>query len=190
MIQSDDTSHLLLAARDGDRAAFDLLYERVYAELRQLARYRLGRHRPGETLNTTGLVHEAYLRLVDQTGVRPGDRSHFMALASQAMRYIVVDYARAKGMQKRGGGQEEVPFDKVQVAAEAPASLDLLALDDALERLRERSDRQGRLVEYRFFGGLTFEEIAEVMELSVRTVKREWTKARTWLHAYMEAGSA
>jgi RNA polymerase sigma factor (TIGR02999 family) len=187
---TSETTRLLVAARDGDREAFDLLYERVYAELRQIAHQRLGRHRPGETLNTTALVHEAYLRLVDQGSGRPGDRAHFMALASQAMRFILVDHARAKSVQKRGGGKEEVPLDRIQVADRTPGAADLLALAQALERLHERSDRQGRLVEYRFFGGLSYEEISEVMGLSVRTVKREWTKARTWLHAYMEAETA
>jgi RNA polymerase sigma factor (TIGR02999 family) len=189
MIPSE-TTRLLLAARDGDREAFDRLYERVYAELHQIAHQRLSRHRPGQTLNTTALVHEAYLRLVDQTGSRPGDRVHFMALASRAMRFILVDYARARAVQKRGGGQEELPLDRIQVADHQPGAADLVVLDQALERLRERSDRQGQLVEYRFFGGLSYEEISQVMGLSVRTVKREWTKARTWLHAYMEAGTA
>jgi RNA polymerase sigma factor (TIGR02999 family) len=186
MSGSQDTTHLLLAAREGDRDAFDLLYQRLYGELRQIARQRLRRNRPGETLNTTALVHEAYLRLVDQESGRPGDRAHFMALASRAMRFILVDHVRSGRKQKRGGGQEVLPLDEVRVGAEVHRADELLALDRALESLSERSARQGQLVEYRFFGGLTYEEIAEVMGLSVRTVKREWTKARTWLHAFME----
>lgn len=190
MSGSPDTTHLLLAARAGDRAAFDLLYDRLYGELQQIARQRLRRNRPGETLNTTALVHEAYLRLVDQEAGRPGDRAHFMALASRAMRFILVDHARSSRRQKRGDGQEVLPLHQVQVDGGGPRADDLLALDRALERLAEMSERQGRLVEYRFFGGLTYEEIAEVLGLSVRTVKREWEKARTWLHAYMEPEGA
>jgi RNA polymerase sigma factor (TIGR02999 family) len=186
MGSNHDTSRLLVAARDGDREAFDRLYERVYAQLRQIAHQRLRRHRPGETLNTTALVHEAYLRLVDQAGAGAADRAHFLALASRAMRFILVDHARARSVRKRGGGQDDLPLDQVQVAADEPVG-DLLTLDDALERLRGFSDRQGQLVEYRFFGGMNYEEIAEVMGVSVRTVKRDWTRARTWLYAYMRA---
>jgi RNA polymerase sigma factor (TIGR02999 family) len=186
MASDRDTSRLLDAVRGGDREAFDLLYSRVYAELREIAHHRLRKHRPGDTLNTTALVHEAYLRLADRPGAGAGDRAHFLALASRAMRYILVDYARARSVQKRGGGVDDIPLDQVQVAADRPAG-DLVALNDALERLGRFSDRQCRLVEYRFFGGLSHEEIAEVMDVSVSTVKREWTKARTWLYTYMQA---
>jgi RNA polymerase sigma factor (TIGR02999 family) len=186
MAADPETSRLLDAVRSGDREAFDLLYARVYAELREIAHQRLRKHRPGETLNTTALVHEAYLRLAHQAGAGAGDRSHFLALASRAMRFVLVDYARARSVQKRGGGVEDVPLDDVQVAADRPVP-DLLALNDALDRLGRFSDRQCRLVEYRFFGGLSHEEIAQVMDMSVSTVKREWTKARTWLYSYMEA---
>jgi RNA polymerase sigma factor (TIGR02999 family) len=184
-----ETTRLLAAARSGDREAFDLLFERVYAELREIARQRLRRQRPGDTLNTTALVHEAYLRLVDQAGAGASDRAHFLALASRAMRFILVDHARAQQAQKRGGGQQDIPLDEVQVAANRPAA-DLLALDDALERLRRFSDRQCQLVEYRFFGGMSYDEIAEVMGVSLRTVKRDWAKARTWLFTYMQASPA
>jgi RNA polymerase sigma factor (TIGR02999 family) len=189
MTPADETTRLLIAARSGDREAFDLLYSRVYAELRQIAHQRLRRHRPGDTLNTTALVHEAYLRLVDQAGAGAGDRAHFLALASRAMRFILVDHARARQVQKRGGGQDDIPLDQVQVAGEHPVP-DLLALDDAMKRLRRVSDRQCQLVEYRFFGGLNYDEIAVVMGVSVRTVKRDWTKARTWLFTYMQASPA
>lgn len=189
MAPDHDTSRLLVAARGGDRDAFDLLYSRVYAELRQIAHVRLRRHQPNQTLNTTALVHEAYLKLVDHAGASVADRAHFLALASRAMRFVLVDHARARRMQKRGGGQADVPLDRIQVAADEPVA-DLLALDQALDRLHRVSDRQGRLVEYRFFGGLEYEEIAEVMGLSVRTVKRDWVKARTWLYTYMQATPA
>jgi RNA polymerase sigma factor (TIGR02999 family) len=189
MAADHDTSRLLGAARDGDREAFDLLYSRVYAELREIARLRLRRHRPGDTLNTTALVHEAYIKLAGPAGAGASDRAHFLALASRAMRFILVDYARARAMQKRGGGRDDVPLDQVQVAAEQPVP-DLIALDDAMERLRLVSDRLCQLVEYRFFGGLSYDEIAEVTGQSVRTVKRDWTKARTWLYTYMQATPA
>lgn len=187
MTADQDTTRLLLAARDGDREAFDRLYARVYDELRRIARQRLRRHRSGETLDTTALVHEAYLKLVGNASAT--DRAHFLALASRAMRFILVDHARARAVQKRGGGKAAIPLHDVQVAADQPAP-DLLALDDALERLHRVSDRQGRLVEYRFFGGLSYDEIAEVMGVSVRTVKRDWTRARTWLYTYMHATPA
>jgi RNA polymerase sigma factor (TIGR02999 family) len=180
-----DTTQLLLAARGGDRAAFDALFSRVYDELSRIAHQRLSRFRPGETLNTTGLVHEAYLKLVDPERAGAKDRAHFLALASRAMRFIVVDRARAQRVQKRGGGVADLPLEEGHIAVEPPV-IDLLALDQALEQLRERSERQCQLVEYRFFGGLTYEEIAEVTGLSVITVKRDWVRARAWLYTYLQ----
>lgn len=187
MTALDRTTGLLSAARRGDRDAFDREYAGVYEQLRQIARHRLRQNRPGETLNTTSLVHEAYLRLAGPEPVRPEDRAHFLALASRAMRFVLVDHARAQGVQKRGGGQPDLSLDQIQVAGNEPwtVNLDLLALDQALERLRGFSERQAQLVEYRFFGGLTFEEIAEVMGVSIPTAKRDWTRARTWLYACM-----
>jgi RNA polymerase sigma factor (TIGR02999 family) len=188
MTAQPDTTQLLLHARAGDRDAFDRLYSHVYDELRRVAHQRLRAHRPGETLNTTALVHEAYLRLVDQSRAEWRDRAHFLALASRAMRFIVVDHARARGAQKRGGYSADVPLHAVQVAAEERAA-DLLALDDALEQLASTSERLGRVVEYRVFGGLTFEEIAEVTGLSVPTVRRDWTRARVWLYRSMQSAA-
>jgi RNA polymerase sigma factor (TIGR02999 family) len=188
MPATDETSRLPRADGVADRMAFDRLYARVYTELREIAHHRLSRYRPGETLSTTALVHEAYLRLADGSAASAHGRAHFLAVASRAMRFILVDHARARGRQKRGGGDTPVPLDQVQVAADEPVP-DLIALDDAMERLRRFSDRQCQLVEYRFFGGLTYEEIAEVMDVSVRTVKRDWTKARTWLFTYMGASA-
>lgn len=178
-----DTTALLLAGRSGDRDAFDRLFVQVYDELRRIAHARLREARP-ETLSTTGLVHELYLRLVDQSRVSWSDRAHFLALASRAMRCILVDHARASSAEKRGGGRAPVTLtDSASVGTEAGA--DLLALDEALEKLTSRSERLGKLVEYRFFGGLSYEEIAEVTSLSVPTVKRDWSRARTWLHRWM-----
>jgi RNA polymerase sigma factor (TIGR02999 family) len=185
MTAPPDTTQLLLDARAGDRAAFDRLFAHVYDELRQIAHQRLLRYRPGETLDTTALVHEAYLKLVDQSRSEWRDRAHFFALASRAMRFVLVDYARARTAQKRGGRRRDVPLDAVQVAADDRAA-DLLALTDALERLSGVHPRLGEIVEYRFFGGLTFDEIAEVTGMSVPTARRDWTRARAWLHRWMQ----
>lgn len=183
-------TRLLLAARGGSRDAFDEMFPLVYDKLRRIARRRLAKHRPGHTLDTTALVHEAYLKLVDQTQVQWQDRAHFFALASRAMRHILIDYARRRTARKRGGRQENVPLDDVQIAAEGHAAderaADLLTLNQALEALDKLSRRQSRLVEYRFFGGLTYEEIAEVTGRSVATVKRDWRRARTWLYHAMQ----
>jgi RNA polymerase sigma factor (TIGR02999 family) len=187
MSATPDTTQLLVAARTGDRAAFDQLFLRVHAALREIAHHRLRRHRPGETLDTTALVHEAYLKLVSQNRAQLQDRSHFLALASRAMRFVLVDYARAQTTVKRGGGQFDVPLDTIQIAADARA-VDLLDLDAALEGLAAVSARLADTVELRFFGGLTFEEIAEARGLSVPTVKRDWARARAWLYQAMQDG--
>jgi RNA polymerase sigma factor (TIGR02999 family) len=181
-----DTTQLLIAARTGDRASFDLLFARLYDELRAIAERRLRQYRPGATLDTTGLVHEAYVKLVDPAIAMANDRAHFFALASRAMRFVLIDRARAQQAQKRGGGGMAVSLGDVAAPADE-RSADLLELDRALEALRTRSERHGQLVEYRFFGGLTYHEIAEVTGLSVRTVKRDWVRARTWLYTYLQA---
>jgi RNA polymerase sigma factor (TIGR02999 family) len=189
MVENHDTTQLLVAARRGDRHSFDLLFSRVYDDLRRIAHHRLQGHRPGETLNTTALVHEAYVRLVDRSSIAWQDRAHFLAVASRAMRFIIINYAEARAARKRGGGVTPVPLDAVQVAADEQA-LDLLALHEALEELDRYNDRLGRLIEYRFFGGLTYDEIAEVTGCSVPTVKRDWTRARGWLHRFMQTVDA
>ena len=189
MADQIDTTQLLRDARDGDREAFDRLFGHVYEELRRIAHHRLRRHRRGETLSTTALVHEAYLRLVDQNGAEARDRPHFFALASRAMRFILVDYARARLAKKRGGGAADVPLEAVQIAADERAA-DVLSLHDALEELAGRNERLSRMVEYRFFGGLSYEEIAEVVGCSVPTVKRDWGRARAWLYHSMRAAEA
>ncbi|HLV26019.1 MAG TPA: ECF-type sigma factor [Gemmatimonadales bacterium] len=182
------TAQLLSSARAGNREAFDRLFEQVYEELRGIAHQRRLRHDPSEALNTTGLVHEAYLRLVKHERLQANDRAHFLALASRAMRFILVDEARARRMQKRGGGAEVVSLHSARVAADE-ASMDLVTLDDALVRLGQLDERLHALVEYRFFGGLSYEEIAELTGMSLRTVKRDWTRARTWLYTFMEGES-
>lgn len=182
---TEDATRLLLASGSGDEGALDRLFPRVYDELKVIARQRLARHGRGYTLDTTALVHESYLKLVDQTRVEPRDRAHFFALASRAMRFILIDHARARTADKRGGRAEPVPLDDVQVAVEGQA-VDLLDLNDALERLAERDDRLAEVVDCRFFGGLTYDEIAEVTGRSVPTVKRDWRRARAWLYREMQ----
>lgn len=183
---SQDTTTLLQAVRAGDRDAFDSLFALAYDELRRAAHQRLSRNRPGETLNTTVLVHEAYVRLVDGARAEPVDRAHFLALASRAMRFVLIDHVRSGAAEKRGGGLVNVSFDDVQIAAPSSGS-DLLALNEALEKLSEYSPRLGQVVEYRFFGGLTYEEIAAATGASVPTVKRDWVRARAWLFDAMQA---
>lgn len=187
----DSATLLLQQGSQGNRAALDDLYPVVYEELRRIAHDRLIKHRPVQTLNTTALVHEAYLRLIDQTAVQWNDKAHFFALASRAMRFILIDYARERTAQKRGGAQQDVPLSAIQLqdkdtrAADERAA-DLLTLDEALNRLAAANERLGTLVEYKFFGGLTYPEIAEVTGWSVPTIKRDWRRARTWLYRLMQ----
>ncbi len=181
---------LLQQGSQGNRTALDDLYPAVYNELRRIAHDRLKKHRPGQTLNTTALVHEAYIRLIDQTKVRWNDQAHFFALASRAMRFILIDYARARTAEKRGGAQRDVSLvsihlnDKTRAADERAA--DLLTLNQALNELTVANERLGQLVEYKFFGGLTYPEIAEVTGWSVPTIKRDWRRARAWLYRLMQ----
>lgn len=179
-------TRLLNQVSKGSPEALDQLYPFVYDELRHIAHQRLLRNRPGQTLNTTALVHEAYIKLVDQAQDGWNNRAHFFALASRAMRFILIDYARKRTAQKRGGLQHDVPLSAVQIAVDERTT-DLLTLNDALDKLHTYSERLARLVEYRFFGGLTYQEIAEVTELSVPTVKRDWQRARAWLYQAMKA---
>jgi RNA polymerase sigma factor (TIGR02999 family) len=167
--------------------SLDSIFSLVYAELRQIAHFRLRSMGRGETLNTTALVHEAYLKLAEHSGPAWIDRAHFCALASRAMRFVLVDYARARSAQKRGGSDAKVTLDRFEVAADERA-VELLALEETLERLAERDPRLAQLIEYRFFGGLSYEEIADVTGMSVPTVKRDWRRARSWLYVEMSKG--
>lgn len=172
---------LLAALRQGDRAALERLVPLVYEELRLAAHRQLGRLRPGDTLDTTALVHEAYLKLAGAEAVEFADRRHFLAVAATAMRQIIVDYARRARAGKRGGGAVPVSLERAAVAGgELPEQF--LALDEALTRLAALSPRPAQVVELRFYGGLSVEEAAEVLGTSPRTVKREWQKARAWLY--------
>lgn len=174
---------LLLAWRDGDRSAFDRLFPLVYDAMRRIAHRQLGREQSGHTLDTTGLVHEGYLKLVDQTRAQWEDRAHFFAVAARAMRRILIDHARRHRAAKRDG--EQVSLDGVTLLADERAAM-LVALDDALTELGDIDERLGRVVECRFFGGLTEEETAHALGVTARTVRRDWVKAKGWLHQALE----
>jgi len=162
------------------------LFPLVYEELHRVAHHAIRRESPGHTLGTTGLVHEAYLRLVDQTRVEWRNRSHFYAVAAQAMRRIMVDYARRHRRVKRGGGRRPLTLDESTISLDI-RSENLIALDEALTRLAALNPRLSRVVECRFFAGFTEEEIAEATGVTVRTVKRDWVKARGWLYQELSA---
>jgi RNA polymerase sigma factor (TIGR02999 family) len=176
----EQATRLLVDWTNGTRAAAADLMPLVYDELRLLARSYLRRETPGHTLQATSLVHEAYLRLVDQGTVTARTRSHFFSLAAQVMRRILVDHARRARAEKRGGEWARLEFDEGLLASNA-RSVDLVALDDALRDLAELNPEHSQIVELRFFGGMTNEEVAEVLDVSERTVKRGWRTARVWL---------
>lgn len=178
-----EVSQLLIKWGSGDQEALDQLMPLIYGELRRLARSYLRRERPGHTFQTTDLVHEAYLKLIDQEHPRWQNRAHFFAISAQLMRRILVDYARAHQAEKRGGDQLKLPLDEVEEAADLCGrnNADLIALDEALNKLSALDPQQGRVVELRIFGGLTVEDTAKVLNISPRTVKREWSMARAWL---------
>jgi RNA polymerase sigma factor (TIGR02999 family) len=183
---SGQITRLLASVREGDRHAIDLVFNLVYAELHTAARRQLAKARPGQTLNTTMLVHEAYLKLVDSAQVQWADRSHFFAVASKAMRQIIIDYARWASRKKRGGGVHKISLDGIDVADEERAG-ELVALDGALTKLESFSAPLARLVELRFFGGLTVEQTADALRLPPHQIKREWRKARAFLfHAIQD----
>jgi RNA polymerase sigma-70 factor, ECF subfamily len=183
-----EVTRLLIAWNEGDRAAVERLMPLVYAELRRIAERQFRRERAGHTLQPTAVVHEAYFRLVDQTRVTWKNRGHFFAIAAQAMRRILIDHARAREAEKRGGKEIQVSLDVGIASPEPVDDVDLLALDEALVRLKTLDDAQARIVELRFFGGLSIEETAEAMETSPSSVKREFRSARAWL--FRELGRA
>ncbi len=173
-------TQLLVAWGDGDAAALDQLMPLVYEELHRLAHQYMSRERPGHTLQTSALLNEAYLRLVDQKNIHWQDRAHFFGIAARLMRQVLVDYARKRGYAKRGGDAHRVPLDEALIVSEERAA-DVVALDDALKSLAEIDPRQSQIVELRFFGGLSIEETAEVLAVSPGTVMRDWTLAKAWL---------
>jgi len=177
---SQSITQLLVEWRDGDHTALDRLIPLVHQELRRLAHHYLKQERHEHTLQTTALVNEAYLKLVDHKGMQWQNRAHFFAVAAQAMRRILVDHARTRDALKRGGGLVMTNLDEAAALVDTQAA-DLLALNDALDQLAHLDARKSRIIELRYFGGMTFEETAEVIGLSPTTVNREWKSAKTWL---------
>lgn len=174
-------TQLLIGYSKGDRSALDEMLPLVYNELKRLASYYLNREREGHTLQTTALVHEAYLRLVDQQQVNWKNRSQFLGIAAEMMRRILVNHARDRAVQKRGGDAKRVSLSIVGESGNQP-DIDLIALDQALNQLSELDARKARIVELKFFGGMTTEETAEVLGISTATVEREWNHSRAWLY--------
>jgi RNA polymerase sigma factor (TIGR02999 family) len=181
MTNPEQVTDLLQAAREGDRAALDRVFSIVYEQLRGLAHSQRRRWQGDYTLDTTALVHEAYLKLVDQSSASFKDRGHFMAVAAKAMRHILVNYAERRRAAKRGGSAQHVPIDEFNPVSEEAAE-EVLALHDALDRLAALNERQANVVEARFFAGLPIEEAAEALAISPATVKRDWNLASAWLH--------
>ena len=181
-------TELLRAWSDGDQQALAQLMPLVEAELRRLARVYMSRERRGHTLQPTALVNEAFLRLADARGLRWQDRAHFLGISARLMRRVLVDHARAHGYRKRGGGAQRVTLNEALLAS-PESSLDILALDRALEALAAVDERKSRVVELRFFGGLSVEETAEVLHLSNDTIKRDWRLAKLWLLRELEGGA-
>lgn len=179
-MQRGDITALLARHQAGDRGAYDELVSLVYEELRRIARGQLARGWPSNTVSPTALVHEAYVQLIDETGIDWQGRSHFFAICARAMRRTLVDRARHHGAQKRSGNQHPVSLDDVEVGVEPHAEL-IIAVDEAMMSLEQFNERLARVVECRYFAGLTEEETAQVLDMSVRTVQRDWTRARAWL---------
>lgn len=185
---ANDITQLLLAWGDGDKMALERLMPLVYDELRRIAAKYMRGQRAGHTLQTTALVNEAYLRLIDSSRVNWQNRTHFFAISAQLMRRVLVDFARAKNSLKRGGERIQITLDERIEAVSGERETDLVALDEALQALAEMNERQAQIVELRYFGGLTEEEIAETLNISTRTVRRDWSVARAWLFRRMNSG--
>lgn len=185
-----DVTRLLKDWSNGDTSALEALMPLVYDELHRLASRYLSRERPDHTLQSTALVHEAYLRLISQRDVHWQNRSHFFGVAAQMIRRILVDHARAHQAAKRGSGAVKLSLDEALASPENQPDLDLLALDDALNRLAEIDPQQGRIVELRYFAGLSIDETAEVLHISPATVKRDWVMAKAWLFREITGAAA
>jgi RNA polymerase sigma-70 factor, ECF subfamily len=177
----EEITGLLLAWGNGDKASLDKLIPLVYQELRRVAHRQMRRERVGDTLQTTALVNEVYLRLVDYERMRPRDRSHFFAIAAQAMRRILIERARSRRSMKRGSGAQKVSLDEAADVSNEQAA-DLLALDEALTKLAAVDHRKAQVVELKYFGGMTIEETAEALDVSTPTIERDWHLAKIWLH--------
>ncbi len=185
MASSTEVSQLLIAWGNGDQEALKKLIPIVYQELRRLAARHMRNESPGHTLQTTGLVNEVYLKLVDQKNMQWQNRAQFFGIAAQLMRRILVDHARKHARLKRGGAVQKLSLDETAIVSNDRAA-QFIALDDALTSLAELDPTKSRIVEMKFFGGLNFEEVAEVEKVSSRTIRREWRKAKAWLHQEMQ----
>jgi len=177
---------MLAAWNDGSAEALDRVIDVIYPELRRIARKHLARKNPGESLESAALANEAYLKLLHSGGIRCENRTHFLALCSQMIRRILIDHARSRGFAKRGGDAQRLPLDQVLVSAQA-RGIEVLALDEALQTLARIDARKSRVVELRYFGGLSIEETAEVLGVSLDTAKRDWRMARAWLLAELSS---
>jgi len=184
----NEITRLLTAWTDGDQSALEKLVPLVESELHRLAHHYMGRERPGHTLQTSALVNEAYIRLIDWKNVRWQNRAHFFAVSAQLMRRILVDFARERNYLKRGGGALQVSLAEAE-SLPLERNDDLVALDEALAKLSQFDDRKGRVVELRFFGGLSVKEVAEVLKVSEETVMRDWRLAKVWLLRELEQES-
>lgn len=184
-----EITQLLAEWSDGNQSALDELYPLVYEELHKLARRYMSRERKGHTLQTTALINEAYVRLVDQRNVHWANRSHFFAISAQIMRRILIDHARRHAYAKRGGGAQQVSLEEVAVVAREQSS-EIIRLDEALKILAKMDPRRCHVVELRYFGGLSNEEIAGVLKVSENTVTRDWNLARAWLHQQLTGSAA
>jgi len=186
-LSPQEVTQLLADWGKGDRSALDKLLPLVHSELRRIAQRQMSQERPGHTLQATALVNEAYLKLAGQQGFDWQNRAHFFAVCAQVMRHILIDHARAHARDKRGGGAVKVALNDALVVADDQAS-HFIALDEALRRLESLDPQKGKIVELRYFGGLSVEEAAEVMNISPRTVRREWQRAKAWLYRMMTEG--
>jgi RNA polymerase sigma factor (TIGR02999 family) len=189
MEPSNEITELLVAWSGGDKKALDELMQIVYEELRRLAHRQLAKERQDHTLQTTALVNEAYLKLVDQKRVKWQGRSHFFALSSQLMRRILVDYARSRQYAKRRGGKSTLPLDEALIVAPERAS-EMIALDEALTELAKHDERKARIVELRFFAGMSIDETSDLLGVSPGTVMKDWTLAKAWLQREMDRSNS
>ncbi len=178
---------LLNEWKQGDDDAYQKLVDYVYDDLKQRASAYMKNERPNHTLQTTGLVHEAFIKLVDKNEIEWQDRQHFMAIASKVMRRIIVDYARHRNRDKRGGNKENLPIEEARyISSKGKSAVDLIVLDEALNKLAAFDERQAKIVELKYFGDMTLDEIAEMLEISRTTVKRDWNIAKAWLRRHLE----
>lgn len=184
-----EVTQLLAEWSKGDRSALDKLFPLVHAELRRIARRQMSQERPGHTLQATALVNEAYLKLTGQEGLELQDRAHFFAVCAQVMRHILIDHARAHARDKRGGGAIQVSLNE-SAAIVVEQAEDFIALDDALSSLERVDPQKGKIVELRYFAGLSVEQTAEVLNISPRTVRREWQRSKAWLYRMITEGTA